>query len=103
MGASGTVSLDFGAFPGATDTTLDVTATGVGPTNKVEAWLVPVATSDHSVDEHLIEEIVVSGYYKTTNTITIAGRIALTAGGPGSRSNNAHRLYGTWTVGWVWA
>ena len=60
MPAQGTATLDFGAFPGASDATVVVTGqAGIGAGSLVEAWLIPVATADHSADEHLVETLKV--------------------------------------------
>lgn len=92
MGATGTGSLDFGAFPGATDATLVITGqAGIVAGSLVEAWLRPVATADHSIDEHRVEEIqVVADTIVAATGFTIFGR------------TRNHRLYGLWTIAWVW-
>ena len=71
MGAQGTATLDFGAFPGSYDVDLDVAAAGVLTTSAVEAWIRPQASTDHSIDEHLIESIKIIGYCEAAGTITI--------------------------------
>jgi hypothetical protein len=97
--ATGTVNLNFGAFPGTNAATVDVTSqTGFVSTSAVEAWVFPKATTEHSVDEHIIEELAVSGTYQADGTIRIYGQ----ATGIGSRSQNGHNLYGNFNVGWVW-
>jgi hypothetical protein len=124
MGASGTATLNFGAFPGASDTSLFVSAPTIAGGSLVEAWIFPAATADHSADEHLVETIrVVAGNVVAASGFTIyavntsqlneplgqagiAGfRSAATSvygyadessGGTGTR------IYGTWSVGWVW-
>ena len=59
--ASGTTIIDFGAFPGAYDTSVAVTGQGsILSTSLVEAWIFPDVTADHTEDEHLIEEIKVT-------------------------------------------
>jgi hypothetical protein len=125
-GTWGTTTVDFGAFPGSRDTTRVVTGLGaITGGSIVNAWLYPVATADHSADEHVVEKIAISvsdivaatGFtiravhtneiHEPTNTpedlrSQIAGR---PVGGPGvSRatapvpSGQATRLYGLWTV-----
>ena len=92
MGAQGTATLNFGVFPGASDTTVVVTGqTGILSNSLVEAWISPVATSDHSVDEHRVEEFQV-----TADTI-VAGTGFTIFG----RTRNSH-ICGQWTVAWVW-
>lgn len=102
MGAQGTATLDFGAFPGASDTSVAVAAAGVGAASLVEAWLVPTATAEHTADEHLVEPIrVVAGNVQAGVGFTIYGRLDTENFDPveGSRQPMA---YGRWTVGWVW-
>lgn len=100
MGFKGTVLLDFGAFPGASDAAVFVSGqTGILTTSLVEAWVRLEATSDHSVDEHRVETLAVS-----------AGGIVAGSGfwiyGRNTSERSSHgmgtRLYGTFTVSWVW-
>lgn len=93
MGASGTATLNFGAYPGATDASVAVTGQGsIVSGSLVEAWLRMEATADHSADEHWVEEIEVrAGNIVAATGFTIYGI---------SRSKT--RLDGTWTIGWVW-
>lgn len=97
--ALGTATLDFGAFPGTDEATVDVTGqTGFVSTSAVEAYVSPKATAEHSLDEHRVEELQVHGAYQADGTIRIYGRCT----SDGSRSPNAHKLYGHWNIGWVW-
>lgn len=105
MGASGQATIDFGAWPGSPETSLDVTGqTGLVAASEVEAWVLPVATADHSVDEHRVEALKVIGQYKVDGTLTIYGyaesqpQFKTHQKACGART----RLYGLWTVGWVW-
>lgn len=111
MSASGTAVLDFGAFPGASDTSVAVTGQGaIIAGSSVEAWLRLEATADHSADEHLVETIkVMAGNIVAGTGFTIYGINSselfepvgelrgATLGGIGTR------IYGTWTCSWVWA
>lgn len=123
--AAGTATIDFGAFPGSSHATVDVTGqTAILTGSLVEAWLMPKDTSDHSADEHIVEPIKViagpptAGVGFTIHAInanqineplefagaskfrataaTVYGASAPSVGGQGTR------LYGQWTVGWVW-
>lgn len=128
MGAQGTTEVDFGAFPGASDASVAVSQPAIGSGNLAEAWLWPVDTTDHTADEHLVEPIkvfahsVVDGvgftifarndnplteplaFIKGAKNRTISGALAggvsklqqPSAGGKGTR------IYGKWTVAWVW-
>ena len=98
---SGQVLLDFGAFPGASDATVAITGqTAILSTSLVEAWIFPVATSDHSVDEQMVETI------KVLARDVIAGT-GFTIGGVNTSQlddpfGNGTRLYGKFNCGWVW-
>jgi hypothetical protein len=97
MAGSGTTTLDFGAFPGASNATVAVTGqAGIGAGSLIGAWIVPVATADHSADEHMVEAISVAARDIVAGTgFSIAG-VCTTQFGASTR------LYGTWTVAWAW-
>jgi hypothetical protein len=60
MGAQGTTTIDFGAFPGKSDASVAVTGqAGIVAGSLVEAWIRPVATADHTDTEHMVETIKV--------------------------------------------
>lgn len=90
--ATGVATLSFGAKPGTDTATVAVTGqTGIVSGSLVEAWIRPVDTSDHSVDEHRVEELqVVADTIVAGIGFTIFGR---TRGGP---------IYGDWTIAWAW-
>lgn len=74
MGAQGTATLNFGAFPGSYDTSVDVVATGVVSTSLVEAWMHGgTATAEHSIDEHMVETVKVWAKYLSDGNIRIYG------------------------------
>lgn len=128
MGAQGTTTVDFGAFPGKSDASVAVPETGVSdhPTSLAEAWLVPVDTADHSADEHLAETIAVRAgpcvagvgftvYAWNTSEIheplepmrgqtsTIAGSATdIAVAQMPRRGGRGTRIYGLWTVAWCW-
>ncbi len=132
MGAQGTATLDFGSFPGKSDTSVAVTGqASIVAGSLVEAWIRPADTADHLADEHMVETIrVVAGsivagtgftiYGFNTNQISepedpgqLRGRFSGTGTFPGpgkagpGEVREAHggagtRLYGQWTVAWVW-
>jgi len=110
MAAQGTATLDFGAFPGATDATVAVTGqTGISGTSLVEAWINPVATTDHSADEHWVDPPeVFAGNVVNGTGFTIYGVVKKRAEvGPVSDSQRVRNIdmpmqYGKWTVNWVW-
>lgn len=120
----GTAAVDFGAFPGASDASVNVTGqTFIGAASNVEAWLRLQDSADHTADEHWVETIAVRAgnivpgvgftiYAWNTNqineplerrgpqtsAITQPRPVELepTIGGRGTR------LYGAWIVDWVW-
>ena len=96
-------SLDFGAFPGAAETSLDVTGqTGFVVTSEVEAWVIPVATAGHSVDEHLIENIRVMAYWTVDGTFKIRAYVVPFPNGNLLSGAQSHRLHDTFNIGWAW-
>ena len=134
MGSQGTTTVDFGAFPGKTDTSVAVTGqAGIIAGSLVEAWLRPVDTADHTADEHMVEQIKVFAativaatgftiYAFIDSTLTepvvdavqansmqqatataIANKNAQPGvGAQGGGGAGATRLYGLYTVAWVW-
>lgn len=130
--ASGTATLDFGAFPGKSDASVAVTGqAGIVSGSLVEAWIRPVATADHSADEHMVETLKVfaanivagTGFTiyglntsqlnepitppRTASTVVLPVAAMPAAGlagaGPeGAGGGKGTRIYGQWTVAWVW-
>jgi hypothetical protein len=126
VAGQGTTTVNFGAFPGASDASVAVTGqAGILANSLAEAWIFPVATADHSADEHWVETIdcwamtVVAG---TGFTITARNMSQLNepvappqgigshnktlagAGGSGggAAGGAGTRLYGQFTVAWCW-
>jgi hypothetical protein len=108
---TGVATVDFGAFPGLPEATVDVTGqTGFVTTSLINAWVEPVATADHSVDEHLIENIEVKAYFVTNGTLRILARVVPIPllfeqiNRTGMRPQaQVHKLYGQFTVRWAWS
>lgn len=125
MGATGTATLDFGAFPGSSHATVAVTGqAAIVAGSLVEAWVRPVATADHTADEHMVETLkvvaadIVAGtgftvhgfntneIYEPVSAIEPIGvqrdcgrqdsQTARARGGTGTL------IYGAWTVAWAW-
>ena len=92
MAAQGTVTINFGNFSGSTDTSVVVTGqAGITAGSLVEAWVFPVATTEHNADEHFVDPpFVMAGNIVAGVGFTIYARA----------KNN--RLYGQYTVAWVW-
>ena len=125
--ATGTAVIDFGAFPGKSDASVDVIGqSSIVAGSLVEAWIRPVATADHSADEHMLETLkvfagnIVAGTGFTVYAfnasqlnesvpVVLTGRAALAAG-PGKQDKQATppqggigtRIYGQFTVAWAW-
>jgi hypothetical protein len=126
MGAQGTAILDFGAFPGTSDTSVAVTGqAGIVAGSLVEAWIRPVATADHSADEHMLETLkvfaanilagtgfTIYGFNNSqmnepltgshTDTRRAGAATILQSGAAPSVGGMGTRIYGQWTVAWVW-
>ena len=136
MGASGTTTLNFGAFPGGYDTSVAVTGqAGIVAGSLVEAWIRPEDTADHTADEHMLEPFrVFAGNIAAGTGFTIYGfndnHIITPADKPPDAAQQrmtsasavlwtllnrierpasvlqteptAPRLYGAYTVAWVW-
>ena len=65
MAASGQTTVDAGAI-GNTANEIVATVTGqagiLAASSELEAWVQPVATAEHSVDEHRVEQLSVHAY-----------------------------------------
>lgn len=92
-GTIGTALVDFGSFPGSSDTTVDVSGqSSIVLSSIVEAWIIPADTADHTLDEHVIDSPsvyagnVISGVGFTLYAVT----------------KDQKRKYGQWSVGWRW-
>lgn len=128
-GSSGITTIDFGAFPGSSDTSVEITGqAGIIAGSLVNAWLVATATADHSVDEHRIESVDVmagniqagTGFTVYAQNVsqqnepleTISGNKNQTVAGGLVQSSQIQnpraggrgtRIYGLWTVAWQWS
>lgn len=93
MGAQGTSIIDFGPFL-SSSSQAQVAVTGqsaITSTSLCEAWLFPSGTIDHSIEEHVIENInVIAGVVTASSGFTIF-----------AESKNS-KNYGQWCVAWVW-
>jgi hypothetical protein len=113
VGATGTATIDFGAYPGKVDTSVTVTGqTGILAGSRVEAWIdTGTATAEHSTDEHIMANALMDITYGAIIVGTGFTIYALTRELPGigsvdTRFNNltvtTPRLYGTFTIAWAW-
>lgn len=102
MATQGTATLDFGAFPGKSDASVDITGqASILAGSLADAWLRPVATSDHSADEHMVETLeVYAGNIVAGTGFTIYGFNTSQLNEPATARGT--RIYGQWTIAWVW-
>lgn len=96
---SGSGLLDFGAFPGATDAQLVITGqTAILSGSTVQAFLLPAATADHSIDEYWLDgPAVMAGNIVPGVGFTIYGNSRFQMTG-----SDGLLTYGKWNVGWRW-
>ena len=126
-GSSAVAEVNFGAFPGASDASVAVTGQAdILSGSVLQAWLYPLATADHSADEHRIETISVSagdivaatgftiwaqntsqlneplGSLGIGRVVTKAATSAYGNSGP-AVGGQGTRLYGRYSVAWRWS
>jgi hypothetical protein len=95
MPGNGTATLNFGSFPGSPTALVAVTGQGSILTGSlIEAWISPPGgSSDHSEDEHVVENIKIRvGAIVVATGFTIFGECW-----PLGTS-----VYGNWNVAWAW-
>ena len=93
--ATGTTTVNFGTYPGSNQASAVITGQGAILTSSfIEAWLFPKATADHSEDEHIIEHMDVTVPF---STIVSGTGFTIQVYVPGN-----YRLYGLFTINWVW-
>jgi hypothetical protein len=109
MAGSGSTTINFGAFPGAPAAQVDVTGqTGFVASSPLEAWLLPIATADHSIDEHMIEEMTVRAHWIADGSFRIVAiadpRQQQTRLSEAPNLNQAQKntLFGQFSIGWAW-
>lgn len=125
VGTSGTTTIDFGVFPGKSDTSVTVTGQAtIASGSVVEAWLNCIDSADHTADEHRLEKIkvtvgnIVPGTGFTIyahniseiseNTTTAPPGQQKAAGGAFTKNRPSNvlkgtRVYGVWNVFWRWS
>lgn len=122
---AGTTTVNFGAFPGSSDTSVTITGqASIVAGSTVFAWLRYADSADHLADEHLLETIRVtagnivagSGFtiYAANSSqlnepLAVAGvstfrSAAATVYGLAGQAEGGigTRIYGQWSVGWLW-
>jgi hypothetical protein len=118
VGATGTTTLDFGAFPGKGEASVAIVGqAGIVSGSFLEAWIRPADTADHTADEHyadpprVVAGDIVAGtgftiraFMRDPTTATPDAYVSTRA--PGERAQSAGQPapmpYGLWTVAWVW-
>lgn len=94
MPGTGTTTVDFGAYPGKPEASVVVTGqAGILVTSMVEAYINPKATANHSEDEHIIEHI---GVFVPSSLIVAGTGFTIKV------QTQGLRLYGLYTINWVW-
>lgn len=99
MDRRGRTTIDFGSFPGVSHIETTFGANGVRTTDNPTAWLVPIATADHTADEHMVEPIRVIASCETDDLLTFRALVENAPAG-GTVNNNTPTAYGLWTVAW---
>ena len=91
----GTVTIDFGAFPGSNEASIAVTGqTSILSTSKAEAYIMgDDATSDHTASDHRYLTTMIG---LTCGTPTLATGFTIYA-------RSTEKLQGTFALRWVWA
>jgi hypothetical protein len=119
-GASGKTTINFGAYPGKCEASVDVTGQAtIGAGAIVSAWIVADATADHSIEDHIIDApIITAGAIVAGVGFTIFASAPLAnaptsnplqnKGGRSAQSRpganpNGLRSFGQWTVAWRWS
>jgi len=110
MGDQGTTTIDFGAFPGKTDATVTVMGQAAIVSGSLcEGWLIPVATADHSEDEHRLAPMKVRAGPPTAGSGFPIFCVVEDNPGTGIRdlksgaiAKDGLRLYGLYTLAWAW-
>lgn len=97
--ASGQQAIDVGALPGVDMFTTTITASNCTATSAVEAWILPKDTTDHSVDEHIIDAPKVVAHSPAAGSFSVTFKNNFDS----NNSNSAHAsmIFGTWNIGWV--
>lgn len=92
MSGTGTVTIDFGAFPGSNEASVNFTDAAVLVGSKVDAFVMSDATtSDHTASDHKYAELFFS----------LSGQPDAGVGGT-IYARSIHKMQGTFSVRWVW-
>lgn len=93
--ATGTATIDFGAFPGSNEASIAVTGqTSILATSKAEAFVMADdTTSDHTASDHRYFAALIG---LTCGTPTLATGFTIYA-------RSTEKLQGTFALRWVWS
>lgn len=113
---SGIATLDFGPFPGSPSASVTIPAVDAADPNAVlDAWIVQVATVDHSADEHAVDPPMVSAVADGNGNIIITGGpsgrdLFVPPGTPYGAASSQQPIgqiqlmpVGKWSVGWAFS
>lgn len=92
MATSGSTTVDFGTSGEMTATKAITGQTAIISTSVVDAWIMATASTDHTADEHVVEDMTV-----------MAGNVVAGTGFTIYAHSLSIPLRGVWTVGWAWA
>ena len=111
---SGVATINFGAFPGSPFATTTMEASPSTTSQNVNAWVMPIATADHSADEHVADPPRVSAYADGNGNVIIegfpSGRDKPVPAGTAFGQTTTSQMpiatqqpmpYGAWSVGWA--
>lgn len=94
MSASGSATIDFGAFPGSNEASAVVTGqTGIGAASKTDAWIVHATSANHTESDHDYAATFVG---LSTGNIVVGTGFTIYA-------RSLERMEGQFTVQWAWA
>lgn len=116
---SGVAVLDFGAFPGSASTSVVVSIEDISdPNAELDVWVIPVATVDHTADEHVADPprvIAANTNPVTGGSFTISGfpsgrDLAVPPGTPFGGASSQMPIasqqlmpVGKWSVAWAFS
>jgi hypothetical protein len=114
--SSGVTTISFGAFPGSSSATTTIIAgAAADPNAAIDAWVTPIATADHSAEEHagdppLVVAAVVSGGNIVINGYPSGRDLFVPAQTPFVNTPSQMPIgmqqvmpYGAWSVAWAFA
>lgn len=91
--AAGAVTIDFGNFPGLNEITATITGQAtIVSGSKVTAWLSPLVTSNHTVEDHLF----------ALNIINVTAGNIVAATGFTIYARSMDKLQGVYNLNWMW-